>query len=56
MSPLFSLTVPNYVLFLMLLDSNFNEDSKNVLKIIIFSLQMRFTSDFVFDCLFKLCF
>jgi len=41
--------------FFMLLDRKFNDDSKNVLKTIIFSLQAGFTSDFVSDCRFKLC-
>jgi len=31
----------------MLLDRKFNEDSKNVLKTVIFSLQVGLTSDFV---------
>jgi len=51
---LFSLTVPNFVVSFMSLDRKFNEDSKNVLKTIIFLFQVGFTSDFVFDCLFKL--
>jgi len=42
--------------FFRLLDRKFNEDSKNVLKTLIFSLQVGFTSDFVLDCHFKLCF
>jgi len=40
----------------MSLDRKFNEDSKNVLKNMIRSLQVGFTSDFVPGCLFKLCF
>jgi len=32
LTPLFSLTVPNFVVFLRLLDRKFNEDAKNVLK------------------------
>jgi len=40
----------------MLLDRKLNEDSKNVLKIVIFSLQVGFIGDFVPDCPFKLCF
>jgi len=34
----------------MLLDRKLNEDSKNVLKTIIFSLQVGLTSNFVPDC------
>jgi len=33
-----------------------NEDSKNVLKTVIFSLQVGFTDDFVLDSAFKLYF
>jgi len=40
----------------MLLDRKLNEDSKNVLKTVIFSLQVGFTGDFVADCPLKLCF
>jgi len=40
----------------MSLDRKFNEDSRNVLKTVIFSLQVGFLGDFVTDCLFKLCF
>jgi len=54
-APLFSLTVPNFVVFFRLLDSKFNEDFKNVLKTVIFLLQVRFTDDFVSYCPFKLC-
>jgi len=39
----------------MLLDRKFNEDFKTVLKMVIFSLQVHFTCDFVSDCPFKLC-
>jgi len=39
-----------------LLDRKLNEDSKNVLKIVIFLLQVGLTDDFVSDCPFKLCF
>jgi len=35
----------------MLLDRKFNEDSKNVIKTVIFSLQVGFTVNFVPDCL-----
>jgi len=53
----FSLTVPNLkLLFFRLLNKKCNEDSKNVLKTVIFSLQVGFTFDFVSDCLFKLYF
>jgi len=55
LTPLFSLTVPNFVVFFMSLDRKFNEDSKNVLKIVIFSPQVGFISDCVSDCPFKLC-
>jgi len=34
----------------MSLDRKFNEDSKNVLKNMIWSLQVGFTSDFIPDC------
>jgi len=54
LTPLFSLTVPNFVVFFMLLVKKFNEDSKNVLKTVIFLLQVGFTRDFVPDCLYKL--
>jgi len=37
--------------FFRLLDSKFNEDSKNVLETLIFSLQVGFRGDFVHDCL-----
>jgi len=40
----------------MLSDGKFNEDSKNVLKTVIFLLQVGFIGDFVPDCPFKLCF
>jgi len=40
----------------MLLNRKFNKDSKNMLKTVIFWLQVSFTVDFVSDCLFKLCF
>jgi len=45
-----------FSVFFRLLDRKFNEDSKNVLKTALFSLQVGFASDFVPDCLFKLCF
>jgi len=35
---------------------NFNKDSKNMLKTIIFSLQVGFLGKFVPDCPLKLCF
>jgi len=44
------------VWFFRLLDGKFNEDSKNALKTVIFSLQVGFTSGLVPDCPFKLCF
>jgi len=53
---LFSLTVPNFVVFFRLLDAKYNKDSKNVLQTVILSLQVSCTSDFVPDCPFKLCF
>jgi len=56
LTPRFSLTVKIFEVFVMLLDRKFNEDFKNVLKTVIFSLQVSFTHDFVPDCLFKLCF
>jgi len=42
--------------FSMSLDRKFNGDFKNVLKTVIFSLQVGITGDFVLDCPFKLCF
>jgi len=42
--------------FFRLLDRKFNEDSKNVLKTVIFYLQVGFTGNFLPDCPFKLCF
>jgi len=56
LTPLFPLIVPNFVMFLKILDRKFNEDSKNVLKTVIFLLQVGFTGDFILDCPFKLCF
>jgi len=56
LTPLFSLTLPAFVLFFMSLDGKFNGDSKTVIKSVIFSLQVCFTGDFVPDCPFKLCF
>jgi len=52
----FSLTVLNFALFFMSLDRKFDEDSKNMLKTVIFLLQVGFTGNFVSDCPFKLCF
>jgi len=40
----------------MLLDRKFNEDSKNVVKTVIFLLQVSFTGDLVPVSTFKLCF
>jgi len=40
----------------MSLDRKFNEDSKNVLKTVIFLLQVGYIVDFVPEYLFKLCF
>jgi len=40
----------------MSLDRKFNEDSKNVLKTVIFVLQVGLTSDFDPDCPWKLSF
>jgi len=42
--------------FFRLLDRKFNEDSKNVLKTVIFLFHVNYSSDFVIDCPFKLCF
>jgi len=42
--------------FFRFLDRKFNEDFKNILKIVIFSLQVGFTGGFATDCPFKLCF
>jgi len=51
----FSLTVLDFALYFMSLDKKFKDDSKNVLKTVIFLLQVGFTGDFVSDCPFKLC-
>jgi len=49
--------VPSFVVFFFtVIDRKFNEDSKNVLKTVTFSLQVGFTSDFVLECSCKLCF
>jgi len=40
----------------MLLNRKFNDDSKNVLKTVIFLLQIGSTGDFVPDCSLKLSF
>jgi len=56
LTSLFSLTIPILVMFFNLLVRKFDEDSKNVLKTDIFSLQVCFTGHFVPDFLFKLCF
>jgi len=40
LTPLFSLTVQNFVAFFRLLDKEFNKESKVVLKTVIFSLQV----------------
>jgi len=45
--PLFCLTVPNFVVFFQVVVWQFNKDSKNVLKTVIFPLQVGFTSYFV---------
>jgi len=47
LTPLFLLTVPNFVVFFRSFHRKFNEDSENVLKTVIFSLQESFTGDFV---------
>jgi len=39
-----------------LLDRKFNEESKNVVKIVTFLHQVSFTGNFISDCPFKLCF
>jgi len=46
----------NFVVFFRLLNRKFNDNSKNVLKVVIFLLQVGFTGDFIPDCYFKLCF
>jgi len=48
--------LPHCIAFFRLLERKFNEDFKNVLKTVIFSLQEGFRGDFVPDCFFKLCF
>jgi len=42
-------------IFFRLLDRKFDEDSKNVLTTVIFSLQVGFTVHFILECPFKLC-
>jgi len=42
-------------IFFRLLNRKFNEDSQNVLKTVIFLLQVGFKGNFVPDCFFKLC-
>jgi len=44
---LFSLTVPNFVVFFKLLYDKFNEHFKNVLKTVFFSLQVGLTINFL---------
>jgi len=56
LKPLFSLAVPNFVVFFRLSDMKFDKDSKNVLKTIFFLLQVVFIGNFVPDCSYKLCF
>jgi len=51
LTQLFSRTILNFVMFLTILDRKFNEDSKNVIKTVIFSLQVGFTGDFVPECI-----
>jgi len=48
--------LPNCTVFFRLLNRNLNEDSKNMLKTVIFLLQVSFPGVFVADSLFKLCF
>jgi len=50
LTALFFVTVPNFLGFSRLSGRKFNEDSKNVLKNLIRSLQVEFTGDFVADC------
>jgi len=54
--PPFSLTVPNFVMLFRLLDGKFNEESKNVLKTVIFFLQVCYTGDFVAGLSFQTAF
>jgi len=44
----------DYKVFFVSVDRKFNEDSKNVLKTVLFSLQVASTGNFVLDCPFKL--
>jgi len=53
LTPLFSLTVPNFVVLFYVRDRLFNEDAKNVFKIVIFSLQVCLISNFLPE--YKLC-
>jgi len=50
LTALFSLTVLKFLCFFRLLDRKFNEESKNVLKNVIRSLQVGFRSHFLADC------
>jgi len=50
LTPLFSLTVSNFVVFFTSLGGKFKEDFKNVLKTVISSLQVDFKDDFASDC------
>jgi len=51
LTPLFYPTVQNFVVFFRLLDSKFNEDSKNVPKTVIFLFQVDFSGNFVLTVL-----
>jgi len=50
--PSSSLILLHFDVFFMSLDRKFNEDSKNVLKIVTFSLQVGFSGNFVAGCHF----
>jgi len=56
LTPLFSLTILNFLVFFMSLDRTFNEDFKNVITTVIFLLQVSFKGNFVSDSPLKLCF
>jgi len=42
LTQLFCLTIPNLIVLFMVLNRKFNKDSKNVLKRVIFSVQVEF--------------
>jgi len=49
LTPFVSLTLPDFVVLFDVLDRKFNEDSNNVFKTVIFSLQVDFAGHFFPD-------